>query len=103
MSRGILSCVLGLTLLLTPVLAKQNSASTEGSVMGVGPSSLFILSEGGEQVEFSVPSSTRILKDGDQIKLDELQPRDYVVVITASAPNGDSNPVATDIVARTPY
>ena len=68
--------------------------------MGSGSGNLFVMTKGGEHVEFAVPASARIMRDGQAAKLDDIQPRDHVSI--ASAEGNDSR-VATEIIARTPF
>lgn len=72
----------------------------EGTVMSTSQGSMFVVAESGEHLEISVPSTTRIMRDGQSAKLEDLQAQDHVSV--AMSEKGQER-VATDIFARTPY
>jgi len=96
------SKVLQIAVMLLIVLPAWVMAATmtEGTVMGTGPANLFVMTKSGEHIEFAVSTNTRIMRDGQPAKIDELQPRDHVSV---AASEGNDSRVATEIIARTPF
>jgi len=98
--RHIKSILLPVVLaILLPVIASA-ATMVKGTVMMTSPGNLLIMSAGGEQLGFAVPAGTHITRDGQQVKLDELQARDKVSI--AASQTGDDR-VATEIMARSPY
>jgi len=91
----------GIALVMLMLLPAIVAAGTmiEGTVMSAGASSLFIVSANGEHMEIVVPANTRIMRNGESAKLDDLQKRDQVTV--AAAESGEGR-VATEIFARSP-
>lgn len=96
-SRAIRLAMIMLVMLPAWVLA---ASMTEGTVMGTGETNLFVMTKSGEHIEFAVPATTRIMRDGQAAKLEQIQPRDQVSVTAAG---GNDSRVATEIVARTPF
>jgi len=73
----------------------------EGTVMNTGSNNLFIVASSGEHLEITIPASTHVMRDGREVKLEQLQARDQVSVATSAG--GGEQLVATDVFARSPY
>ena len=84
--------------ILAPVMLV--AGMIEGTVMSTGQGSLFVVAKSGEHFEIAVPATTRIMRDGQSAKLEDLQAQDHVSV--AASERGQER-VATDIYARAPY
>jgi len=72
---------------------------TEGVVMSAREVSLLIVASSGDSVEFLVPPSARIIRNGEVAPLQAIQPGDRVIVSTQGGPE---DMIAKDIVAVSP-
>jgi len=80
------------------VVVASGARTLEGTVMATSPGSLFVMARSGDHLEVAVPSSARVVRNGEDASLEELQPQDQVAVRLS-----DDGKSATDVVARTPY
>ena len=90
-------------LLVLSLLAVSSASAAvgsllEGTVMGTRPGNLFIMVGSGDHIEVDVPSTARVIRNGETVGLEELQPQDQVAVQLAN--DGKS---ATAITAHTRY
>jgi hypothetical protein len=79
--------------------ATAKNSMVEGTVMMSNSTTLMLIAKSGDPVEFAVPSTAKVTRDGKPAKLEELQARDQVSVLASS---GEER-VATDVHARSPF
>ena len=96
--RIVVAALLFMATLVTEVDAR--GTMIQGTIMSTSPGVLVVLPAEGDPIEFVVSSGTRIIRDGEPAKLEELQTRDQVSVV--SQQNGPER-MATDIFARSPF
>lgn len=96
-NRWIRAFATGLLLVASTVMA-ASSHLIEGTVMGTRPGNLFMMARNGDHLEIAVPSSARVMRNGESASLEAIQPQDFVAVQLS-----DDKSTATEVVARTPY